>query len=437
MDNELFVIAICVLSCTGMIAAMLIVPKIKLRNVTVSTYWLAPVIGALSAVAFGLIDIHEIADGLTSHAAINPLKILILFLSMTVISIFLDETGFFRYLANEVLKRTGNSQLRLFTAFYVTISIVTIFTSNDVVILTFTPFICYFAKNAKVDPIPYLVSGFVAANTCSMLLIIGNPTNIYLGTMAGIDFMSYVKVMALPTLLAGITAYIVMLAIFRKRLKLPMTGSPENFSVQRRPLLLSVLVLLLAGTALLAVSSYIRVEMWFIAFAAVVALIAIVIIFTITDRRAPAELGRTVKRVPWELVPFVISMFIIVLALGKYGVTMQLASLFGNDNTVFVYGSASVLFSNLVNNIPMSVLFSNVLTYVPSDIVSGGVYASIIGSNIGAFVTPVGALAGIMWLSILRTYNIEFGFARFIKYGLIIALPVLLASLIGLHLIIA
>ena len=71
------------------------------------------------------------------------------------------------------------------------VAILTIFTSNDIVILTFTPFICYFSKNAKINPIPYLVAEFAAANTYSMMLIIGNPTNIYLATSASIDFISY------------------------------------------------------------------------------------------------------------------------------------------------------------------------------------------------------------------------------------------------------
>ena len=433
-QSELFVIVICALSCLGMITAMLIRPKIVMRNVAIGTYWLFPLFGAVSVVLLRFIGIAEISDGLFSDDAINPVKILILFLSMTVLSIFLDETGFFRYLANAVLKRSGNDQIRLFTAFYVTISIVTIFTSNDIVILTFTPFLCCFAKNAKIDPIPYLVSGFVAANTCSMLLIIGNPTNIYLATSAGIGFMEYLKIMALPTLFAGTAAYLVMLLLFRGRLKGPVTGIAEDVVIEQRPLMIVALGLLTIGTVLLAVSSYIRTEMWLIAFTAAVSLILAVSIYALIHRKVPAELGRTAKRVPWELIPFVVSMFVIVLSLEKYEVTMQLASLFGNDDPVFVYGGASVLFSNLVNNIPMSVLFSSVLAYVPADIAAGGVYASIIGSNIGAFVTPVGALAGIMWISILRSNGIEFSFASFMKYGIIIAVPVLLAALIGLSL---
>ena len=71
------------------------------------------------------------------------------------------------------------------------VSVLTVFTSNDIIVLTFTPFICHFAKSARIDPLPYLVSEFVAANTWSMALIIGNPTNIYLMSGTGISFLSY------------------------------------------------------------------------------------------------------------------------------------------------------------------------------------------------------------------------------------------------------
>lgn len=64
---------------------------------------------------------------------------------------------------------------------------------------------------------PYLFGEFVAANTWSMMLIIGNPTNIYLATANGIGFGTYTAHMLLPTLFAGITAFLLLLMIFRNR----------------------------------------------------------------------------------------------------------------------------------------------------------------------------------------------------------------------------
>ena len=427
------VLIICALSCAGMIAVTLIKPKLAFKGGGgVSTYWLVTLLGAGLLLAFKYITFGEVFAGLAADTAVNPLKILVLFLSVTLLSIFLDETGFFRFLANAVLKKAGSSQIKLFTAFYLTISLVTVFTSNDIVILTFTPFLCYFAKNAKVDPLPYLISGFVAANTCSMLLIIGNPTNVYLATANGIDFLSYLKVMALPTLFAVAAAYAVMLLLFYKKLKQPIAATPETIVIENKPLLTVSLILLSACTLLLAVSSYINAEMWLIALSAASALIVTALCFGAVKRTSMKELGRSLKRAPWELIPFVISMFVFVLSLEKYEVTAKLALLFGENNVILIYGSASALFSNLINNIPMSVLFSSILMNVSPAAAVSGIYASVIGSNIGAFLTPIGALAGIMWLSILKQNGIDFNFLKFVKYGAIIAAPVLLASLLGL-----
>ena len=415
---------------------MLVKPRLCIKRVKLNTFWLAPLVCAILLVCF-FISPKDVWNGLMSSTAINPIKILILFLSMTILSIFLDEVGFFKYLASAVVRKTGTNQFKLFTALFITVSIVTVFTSNDVVILTFTPFVCYFAKNAGINPVPYLVAQFVAANTASMLFIIGNPTNIYLATTSGITFLQYLKVMALPTIFAIIVAYVVMLLLFWKKLRKPMTKpTGEKVVIENKPLLIIGIVWLALCTVFIVISSYINFEMWIVAAVAVICLAVSVLIFILAKRKGARELGHTLKRTPWDLIPFVISMFVLVIALEQYNVTEKLASLFGESNPVITYGIASTLLSNLVNNIPMSVLFSSILSNLTSAVALPGVYAAIIGSNIGAFLTPLGALAGIMWLSILRDNNVKFNFLSFVKYGFLIAIPVLFAALLGLFLVV-
>lgn len=77
-----------------------------------------------------------------------------LFLSMTFLSVFLDELGFFSFLAVKALEKSGTNQKKLFFYLYFTVSVLTVFTSNDVIILTFTPFICYFSKTPALTPFP-------------------------------------------------------------------------------------------------------------------------------------------------------------------------------------------------------------------------------------------------------------------------------------------
>ena len=114
-------------------------------------------------------------------------------------------------------KRARSSQKALFLYLYITVAVLTVFTSNDIIILTFTPFICYFAKHAGISPIPYLVAEFAAANTWSMALIIGNPTNIYIASSFNIGFFEYMRVMLLPTLAAGLVSFTVLYIIFHKK----------------------------------------------------------------------------------------------------------------------------------------------------------------------------------------------------------------------------
>jgi len=84
----------------------------------------------------------------------------------------------------------------LFFYFFFLSSLITLFTSNDIVILTLTPIIFYFGKHAKVKMMPYLIAEFFAANIWSMFLYIGNPTNIIVAMASGLNFYEYTYWMA-------------------------------------------------------------------------------------------------------------------------------------------------------------------------------------------------------------------------------------------------
>lgn len=429
-------IIICAVTCLLMILSIPIKPVIKIGKLHLDTYWIIVALGAITLIATGLADLKTVFSSLFANTAVNPLKILVLFISMTLLSVFLDELGFFRYLANVTLKRAKTSQIKLFIYLYLIVSVLTVFTSNDVIILSFTPFICYFSKNAKIDPLPYLAAEFVAANTWSMALIIGNPTNIYLATANGIDFLGYIKVMILPTLCAGLTAFVALFLLFRKKLKQPISGNPAGAYISDKTLLIVGLLHLSVCTFILAISSYVKIEMWLVSLFAVISLFISVSFIALKRKKKPKELIHCVKRAPWELIPFVIGMFIMIISLSSKGVTNLIGNFLGSDFAVFKYGFVSLFSANLINNIPMSVLFSSIIEPLEAAAKEQAVYATIVGSNIGAFLTPIGALAGILWSSILNQNGLKFGYKDFLKIGVTIALPTATAALGTLFLII-
>ena len=164
---SLFIAAI---TCILLILSVLFFPKLKIGKISLNTYWIICSIAAILLIITRQISVDKVTSGLLSDSSVNPVKIVILFISMTLLSIFLDEIGFFRYLAVVCAKKAKATQFSLFIILYIIVSILTVFTSNDIVILTFTPFICYFAKSTKINPIPFLVAEFCAANTWSMAI---------------------------------------------------------------------------------------------------------------------------------------------------------------------------------------------------------------------------------------------------------------------------
>ena len=225
MIASIIIFAITILA---MVTCLIVKPNVQIKGHTLQLYWVIALTGALVLVLSWILSPVELWSGLTADTAVNPLKILVLFTSMAVLSIVLDELGFFAFLASWALRHAGKSQYLLFFILYIFVSILTIFTSNDIIILTFTPFIVCFCKDAKIDPLPFLFAEFVGANSWSQILLIGNVTNIYLAQSAGIDFASYFRAMWLPSVLSSLVALGVTLLIFHKRLASPIHGNDPH-----------------------------------------------------------------------------------------------------------------------------------------------------------------------------------------------------------------
>ena len=408
--------------------SILFFPAIKIGKIKLGTYWIIALLGAVILLIFSFAPIQEVGKELISNTSVNPLKIIVLFFSMTILSIYLDEVGLFKYLANVAAKKAKNNQYALFVILYFLTATLTIFTSNDIVILTFTPFICFFCKNSKINPIPYLIAEFAAANTWSLMFIIGNPTNIYLATSAGITFFEYFKMMAIPTLCAGIIEFLLLFLLFNKRLRKPLEINEEDVHIENKAALILGLSLLGLCLVFLIISSYIGIEMWIISLACALALLLGTTIMSIITKKNWNYLTESLKKLPYQLIPFFLSMFVIVVALNYQGISEKIQEVLGSTNTIWTYGLSSFFVSNLINNIPMSILYSNICNN------QAAIYASIIGSNIGAFLMPTGALAGIMFTNLVNEHETKFTFMDFVKYGAVISIPLIATALLMLNL---
>ncbi len=424
-----FSIIVAIVSIALMMVLILYYPSIKIKGHSFDTFYLPILLGAIILLVSNTFDKRELINILFSNSKMNPLKILSLFISISFISISLDEAGFFAYMAHKFINKYKSNQYKLFFALYAIVSILTIFTSNDIVVLSFTPFILYFCAHAKINPIPYLVTEFVAANTYSILLPIGNPTNIYLTTIFNLNFIDYVLHMIIPVLVIGIVSLLALLLLFHKSLSKEIESSSDvEVSIKNKPLCIISLVILIITTIMLVISNYIDIEMWLIATSSAFILLIILLIYSIGNRNNSYIL-KPVKRVPYSLIPFILSMFVIIMAIDSFNIFSNLSLLIERINNIkvreLVYLYSSTLTCNLTNNIPMTIAFSELLN---NTINLNYVYLTVIGSNIGALLTPVGALAGIMWMSILKHNNIDYGFKDFFNNGFVIVSMILLGT---------
>jgi len=421
--------------------------RLGMRNIRIDTYFFGALLAPILIVLFGILNVSEILTGLGGVGSLNPFGILVLFLSMVFMSIFLDITGFFEYCARVALKYAKGNGRRLYFSVYLTVSLLTIFTSNDIIILTFTPFIYYFSKNAGIDPKPYLIAEFFAANTWSMMLYIGNPTNIVLAAAFNLRFDEYTKWMLLPALAAGFLNMILLYIIFRKKINQPLkhteTINPRTAITDTTSTLLG-LIILTGCIVSLAIAPYLGIEMWIISLGFGLALLLLLLLrdtlVAFKKERIDKQhftVETTIKKMPLSIIPFILSLFITVEALRIYGVIEDIGILFnslcGASTTVttFVYGISSALTANILNNIPMTVAYVPIIQTAAQTNLLPAVLATTIGSNLGANITPIGALAGIMWMSIIRDKEVKLTFKEFITYGLLVT-PLTLLTCLGI-----
>lgn len=426
-------IATCIIACLAILLTflcLLLFPVITIKGHQFSTFYFPSLIALIVLLASGLLPIQDYLSNLVKDTTMNPLEILALFFGTAFISTVLDELGFFSFLASLAVKRAKNSQFALFIILYFLCAFLTMFTSNDIVIISFTPFILFFAKDAKINPIPFLFCEFVAANTWSMMFIFGNPTNVYLSSFFALNFVSYFVRMWFPTLLAGLFSLGLLLLLFHKNLKEKMNVQMTEEKIQNPFILYSALGILLLVTVFMAISGFFHIPMWIFALVGAVLLMLLILAYSLFSKEKPLLLWKAGKRLPFSLAPFLLSMFGIVMALSKEGVSAEIGNFLSQFNPMWSYGVSSFFLANLMNNLPMSIFYADLLSFLPSS--ESALFATIISSNLGAILTPIGALAGIMWMRILKEHDLKFSFGKFTLYGLVVSIPTLLVAFAGL-----
>jgi Na+/H+ antiporter NhaD/arsenite permease-like protein len=204
----------------------------------------------------------------SAQSNVQPYSILLIFFSMSYICIALDSSGFLAFVAVVATSRATTGPQLIFLTYFLA-GLITVVTSNDIVILTLTPLVCHFCAHFNIAPFPYLLAAFLSANAWSSILYISNATNIIVAESFGCSFIKYSAWMTLPAITSGLCCYFVLYLVFRSELPTQLAArsgetsqNPAELLFKNRPQGYFNLCLFSVAVFTLIITSFWTIPLW-------------------------------------------------------------------------------------------------------------------------------------------------------------------------------
>ncbi|XHH10437.1 MAG: ArsB/NhaD family transporter [Candidatus Bathyarchaeia archaeon] len=413
---------------------------------------LAAGIGALASLLLG-----TVAFGQALQSFMDIWDAALAFIGIVALSVTLDAMGFFKWAALKVVKLAGGSGVKLY--FYVSLltAAVSILFANDSAVLILTPIVLEIVTTLKIDSngrLAYLFSAGLIADTAAMPLITSNPVNIVSADFFGYSFIDHLTLMSLVAVATITSSMLLVFLIFRK--KIPKTYSTElaenlcqGTQTCPKNLLKISIAALVAVDVGYVFASLMRIPVSFIICAG--AIFLIMTYWAAVNRgyfkdTQTKTLKTLTKEINWDIVLFMLSIFIVVQGLEHVGLTEFLAGALvwgGSLPSVLSIIVPSLLVTvgaSFMNNWPMTILglFSieqaAATVALSSPAMTGLVFSNIIGNNLGPHFFPLGSLAILMWLETMRRKGVNISLWSYLKVGAFLSIVEVVVASVVLYL---
>jgi arsenical pump membrane protein len=408
-------------------------------------------IGAVIVLLSGSVSMEDLLD---IGSKVNGAAITIL--ATIVMAIVLESFGLFYWTAVLLLKKSNGSGARLFWLTLLLCFLMTLFFNNDGSILITTPILILILRHLGLknhQKIPYLLSGALIATAASAPIGVSNIVNLIALKIVGMDLYEQTAMMFIPSTLGllflSLALYVVFLKDIPKKIPLysdnhplqqhplshPLKGQTKDYFMKQKKLMINMLIFVFLIRASLFIASYFGIS---ISLVSVIGSIILLVWRWYYLRVNPKDM---LTKTPWHILIFAFMMYVIIYGLHNIGLTNIILT----HITPLVEGSlmhASLtmgillsVMSNLFNNHPALMIGTLALTEMGLEpIVLKTVYmANIIGSDIGSLLLPIGTLATLIWMHILKKNKIKITWSKYVKVTLLVIPPTLIFTLLCLY----
>ncbi|MDK2062982.1 arsenic transporter [Aliarcobacter butzleri] len=387
------------------------------------------ILGAIIALILGVVSINDVLD-VTNIVWDATLA----FIGIIILSLVLDEIGFFEWCALKMAKFSKGSGIRMFIYSILLGSFVSALFANDGAALILTPILLAKMRVLQLSTktiIAFLLAGGFISDSASLPFVFSNLTNIVTANYFNIGFVDYFLNMIVPFIVSVIASIVFLWLILRKdipkRVDIRLLKEPKSVIKNMNLFYFSwfFLAFLLSAYAL---GDIYKLPISFFALGGALVLL---IIASLTKS---VNAKNIIKEAPWQIVWFSIGLYIVVYGLKNAGLTEYLTTILnylvlqGDTIAIISTGFISAILSAVMNNLPTIMIMDIALKDIPNEALA---YANIIGCNLGPKMTPFGSLATLLWLHVLAKKGIKISFWEYSKFGLIITPPVLLITLLA------
>lgn len=393
-------------------------------------------IGAMLALMTGVISVNDIPVvwDIVWNATFA-------FIAIIIISLLLDEAGFFKWVALHVARFAKGNGHWLFAFIVLLGAVVSAFFANDGAALILTPIVIAILTALRFSPATTLAfimaAGFIA-DTASLPLVVSNLVNIVSAGFFKVPFDRYALVMVPVNLVSVLASLVVLYGFYRKDIPnayaLEWVDEPNSAITDKATFTTGwvVLAALLFG--------FFVFEPMGVPISVIAGLGALVLLI-VAYMGKKLSIMPVVKNAPWQIVIFSLGMYLVVYGLKNAGLTDYLATLLqGLEQQGLLVatvgtGFLSAILSSVMNNMPTVLIQALAIdgAHITSPMIKEAmVFANVIGCDLGPKITPIGSLATLLWLHVLATKNIQVSWGYYFKVGMILTIPVLLATLVAL-----